>query len=70
MKRFRLVISLLVVLAASCSPARVLSDGEYVLQKNKIEVNDKHFRAGKLSNYLRQKANSSGLFGISAAQGV
>lgn len=71
MRRSRfLVILLSALLAFSCSPARVLSDGQYVLKKNKVEVNDKHFNPGELTAYIRQKANPSGLFGISAAQGA
>ncbi len=48
---------LTVLILASCGATRSLQDGEYLLKKNKILVNDKKFNAGKLSQYVRQKAN-------------
>ena len=54
MRRHGLLTVLLAAIAlVSCGPARVLADGEYILKKNKIEVNDKHFNAGKLCGIAR-----------------
>ena len=48
------------VLAASCSTTRVLSEGEYRLAKNRIEItNSKRFDSGELSQYIKQQPNST-----------
>jgi outer membrane protein assembly factor BamA len=48
------------VLAASCSTTRVLSEGEYRLAKNRIEVtNSRKFDSGGLSQYIKQQPNST-----------
>ena len=48
------------VLAASCSTTRVLSEGEYRLAKNRVEVtNSKRFDSGELSQYVKQQPNST-----------
>ena len=53
------------VLAASCSTTRVLSEGEYRLARNKVDVtNSKSFDSGGLNQYIKQQPNSSFL-GIS-----
>lgn len=59
MKRSIRVILLLsaVLLLSACGATRSLADGEYLLRKNKILVNDKKFNPGQLTPYLRQKAN-------------
>ncbi len=50
--------------AQSCSTTRVLSDGEYRLASNDIEVlNDKKFNVNQLEPYLKQKPNSNLIFG-------
>lgn len=52
--------------AISCSTTRVLREGEYRLAGNRIEItNDKRFNANELNPYLRQKPNSSVIFGWS-----
>ena len=53
------------LLLVSCGATRSLQDGEYLLKKNKILVNDKKFNSGKLSSYVRQKANK-----MTVAQGI
>ena len=51
------------MLAVSCSTTRVLSEGEYRLAKNSIEVtNSKKFDSGGLNQYIKQQPNST-LFG-------
>ena len=62
----KVITALLTVLVlASCGATRSLQDGEYLLKKNKILVNDKKFNSGKLSAYVRQKANK-----FTVAQGI
>ena len=59
---YRLFTAILavLVLAASCSTTRVLSEGEYRLAKNKIQVtNSKKFHSGELNQYIKQQPNSS-----------
>ena len=51
-------------IAQSCSTTRVLSDGEYRLASNDIEVlNNKKFNLNQLEPYLKQKPNSNLIFG-------
>lgn len=51
-------ITLVAVVAASCSTTRVLQDGEYRLRKNKVEIaNDKDFNPNQLTKYLKQNEN-------------
>ena len=48
------------VLAVSCSTTRVLSEGEYMLAKNKVAVtNSKRFDSGGLSQYIKQQPNAA-----------
>ena len=48
------------VLAVSCSTTRVLSEGEYMLAKNKVAVtNSKRFDSGGLSQYIKQQPNAT-----------
>ena len=48
------------VLAASCSTTRVLSEGEYRLSSNRVEVtNSKRFDSGELTQYIKQQPNST-----------
>ena len=54
------------VIFSSCSTTRVLRDDEYRLAKNRITIeNDKSFNAGNLEPYIKQRPNSSFLFGWS-----
>ena len=65
MKRFAHIIYILVAVFAlvSCSATRVLRDGEYQLNKNKIKVDrPKEFNASQLNPYLKQQSASS-IFG-------
>ena len=55
-----LAICLLTV--AACSVTRSLKDGEYLLRKNKVQVDDPAFNASELTSYISQKPNSY-LFG-------
>lgn len=48
-----------VLLAAGCSTTRSLRDGEYLLRKNTVKVNDSHFNASSLGSYITQKPNST-----------
>ena len=54
---------LAVLLTSACSTTRSLHDGEYRLAKNKIVTDDRSFNTKELQNYVRQKPNSSFLFG-------
>lgn len=56
-----LAICLLTVVA--CSVTRSLQDGEYLLRKNQVKVDDSAFNASELTSYISQKPNSY-LFGI------
>lgn len=50
--------------AVSCSTTRLLGDGQYRLAANKVTVEgDASFRAGEVSRYIKQKPNSSFIFG-------
>lgn len=62
------IVSLLAVLqvlmTASCSTTRTLSEGEYRLAKNNIEVtNSKKFNTNSLHQYIKQSSNSYLLLG-------
>ncbi len=43
---------------AGCSVTKSLKDGEYLLRKNSVVVNDPSFSAASLSSYIAQKPNS------------
>lgn len=52
------------LLAASCSTTRSLREGEYRLAKNEVNItNDKKFNPRSLQSYVKQKPNSSIIFG-------
>lgn len=58
-----LAVSLL-LFAVSCGTTRVLEDGEYRLAKNKVTVvGDSRYPNKDIEKYIRQKSNSSILFG-------
>ena len=42
----------------ACSTTRVLQNGEFLLRKTSLKVNDKSFNASSLSPYIAQKPNS------------
>jgi len=46
------------LLFVSCSTTRVLKDGEYLLAKNDIKVDDGRFNTSELNSYLRQKSST------------
>ena len=59
---YRLLTALMaaLVLAVSCSTTRVLSEGEYMLSRNKVAVtNSKRFDSGGLSQYVKQQPSST-----------
>ena len=54
-----LLAALPVLMTASCSTTRTLSEGEYRLAKNNIEVtNSKKFNTNSLHQYIKQSSNS------------
>lgn len=48
---------------AACSVTRSLKDGEYLLRKNIVKVNDPSFSTSELGSYISQKPNSY-IFGL------
>ena len=48
-----------VLLLAGCSTTRSLRDGEFMLRKNFVKVNDSKFNASALTSYITQKPNST-----------
>lgn len=61
-RRFPALLAVL-VLAVSCSTTRILSEGEYSLSRNSIEItNSKKFDPSSLNQYIKQQPNST-LFG-------
>ncbi len=59
MKQGKSILVLLAVLGiAACSTTRALQEGEYLLRKTDLKVNDKSFNASSLSPYILQKPNS------------
>ena len=63
--RKRWILMLTAVLAlASCSTTRVLQEGQYRLQSNKVIISDaKGVKTSDISPYIRQTPNSEFLFG-------
>jgi len=60
-----LTFALLSFFVASCSTVRVVPEGSSRLKENKIEItNSKKFPVAILEPYIRQKPNSTFLFGI------
>ena len=53
------------LLAGSCSTTRVLSEGEYRLASNKVQIQgrNKQLTPSDVSSYIKQPANSSFIFG-------
>jgi len=49
----------LLLVAAGCSTTRSLRDGEFLLRKNTVKVDDGHFDASSLSSYITQRPNST-----------
>lgn len=59
-----ILVMLVAVFAASCSTTRVLSDGEYRLAKNKVEItNGDDFNPKEVEKYIKQKSNTYLIFG-------
>ncbi|MBP5218395.1 MAG: BamA/TamA family outer membrane protein [Bacteroidales bacterium] len=59
-----ILLVLVAVISASCSTTRVLSDGEYRLAKNKVEItNGDDFNPKEVEKYIKQKSNSYLIFG-------
>lgn len=62
--RCKLLIFCLVLLLSSCSTTRLLSEGEYRLASNEVEVSgDKKLSPNELYPYIRQSSNSYLIFG-------
>lgn len=57
-KRKIILMAAVLLGIVSCSTTRSLEDGEYLLRKNTIQVNDSSFDSGELSDYVAQKPNS------------
>ena len=59
------LILLSLLLLCSCSTTRVLEKDEYRLASNSVTIEGAHegLTPGKVSPYIRQKSNGSGLFG-------
>ena len=58
MKLRNLIFLALCVVFTGCSVTRALKDGEYLLRKNKVQVDDRSFNASELTSYVTQKPNS------------
>lgn len=57
-------IAVALALTQSCSTTKSLAEGESRLAKNEIKVeNDKRFKTGEIEPYIKQKPNSSFIFG-------
>ena len=57
-------IAVELALTQSCSTTKSLAEGESRLAKNEIKVeNDKRFKTGEIEPYIKQKPNSSFIFG-------
>ncbi len=51
-------LCLCALVVAACSTTRSLQDGEYLLRKNRVEVDDPSFDASALTSYISQKPNT------------
>ncbi len=59
MKRRKVIfLCICAVLSVACSVTRSLKDGEYLLRKNQVKVDDPGFDAGSLMSYIAQRPNS------------
>lgn len=59
MKARKLIfLGIILLLVTACSVTRALKDGEYLLRKNSIKVNDSSFNTSELGSYISQKPNS------------
>lgn len=59
MNRGKHIILVLGALAlAACSTTRALQEGEYLLRKNTLKVNDRSFNTNSLNSYIAQKPNT------------
>ena len=59
-----ILVLLAALFAASCSTTRVLSDGEYRLARNKVEItNGDDFNPKEVEKYIKQKSNTYLIFG-------
>ena len=66
MQNYRQILLILAIsaFAVSCSTTRVLQDDEYRLAGNKVKVtNDRRYNTASITPYIKQKSNSSLLFG-------
>ena len=59
MKRWKVIfLCICAFWAGACSVTRSLKDGEYLLRKNQVKVDDPSFDAASLMSYIAQKPNS------------
>ena len=61
--KFTLLVLLVCMLATSCRPTKHVPQGEYLLNRVKIEVDNKEVKSQSLHPYLRQQPNHK-TFGI------
>ena len=59
-----ILVLLATLIAASCSTTRVLTDGEYRLARNNVEItNGDGFNPKEVEKYIKQKSNTYLIFG-------
>ncbi len=59
MKRWKVIfLCICAFWTGACSVTRSLKDGEYLLRKNQVKVDDPSFDAASLMSYIAQKPNS------------
>ena len=62
--KYKLLVICALMLLSSCSTTRLLSEGEYRLASNEVEVSgDKKIKSNDLYPYIRQSANKYFIFG-------
>ena len=55
MKSYKLIILVLPLMLGACSGSKHLADDEYILDKVKVESDQKDYDASALKQYVRQK---------------
>lgn len=58
-KKYILFLLLPLFVLAGCSTTRALRDGEFMLRKTGVKVNDRSYNASSLNAYITQKPNST-----------
>jgi len=65
LKKLPLIIGIFVLFAVimvACKPTRNLTEGQYLLVKNKFEIQNNRVEKGELSSYIKQKPNRKQLW--------